>query len=283
MGTLALIAQPFASDHFTEVDAWTNGDQFTVYRPVQIYFNEMSNTTVDTVWLLTSAGWGEVATVLNVTVEDSIIDANALIRGDFAFFINSFSPGGIIVRDGSVAGGSTWSPGIEASSTGSSVGSDAILHVEPVFAGTGENRYGAVYLAGGTIAKIVGGYLLPGGGDGEAGTFYGPSWQIDLTYARLEYGPSAASAFAGPSIALTMFGGARGTAIDRTARPSQYYSGIALTPGNLDLPVASGGFGGIAVDNSGTYGLISVSSGGDNPAPAVSHRRVRDVRWQRSR
>ncbi len=267
-GTVAIIEQPLDSSG-NEVDTWANGDSFSILRPPKIYVDSASGVTLNTLWLM---GTPFVSTMYNTEVLNCRLDDSLFLYGSSLVTIGN-SHGGqssVSMRDSSVLGGSVRHLTL-AGDSGATIGDDAILDQEVQIGGAGGVTIEHVYSTSGMIWSI-GSTAFFFGDPSSTGAMYGPSYTVSVASGRAVYcgytGPvvcSAAASFLGGA-SLELGGGTNAAAVDLTHDPMQFHPGIPLTIANLDTAVASGGFGGVAVDNVGTIGFVNFNASGFFPS-----------------
>ena len=282
---MAVLTQPLVSNVPTyaqfpyEVNTFANGDTVSIYQPTKIYVSGITQGTgagsffFSHLWMMDRVSPGVTYMQLPIS------SMNAETRIDaFAFFmqISTVSPITTALCNAWVGGG-FFSEGVYcmggasntflASST-ELIGyadADAIFHGFTTFGNASAfgffwNQIGAIYLdnsapiednttaiVGDTIISIPDGYTTnyPGG-------IYGQYvLNIDDSSCKFTYNTTASISFLGtPTLLISYTGYA--SAYDRSIDPGVWHPARALTPANLDLPVIQGGFGGLAIGDTGS-------------------------------
>jgi hypothetical protein len=259
-----------------EVDGWADGDAITLYQPVAIDVAEASpvlgdcnsgdactnNLIIDQATVLDSSGQNAalgMSGTMNVSILESslrrpvqITDGAAdwypdFVNVDIASPLTVDSPAGYLY----VSGGQ-FRPGAATTSlVGTALERDVIAGVS---LGLGDSFYGSVFVDQGVTLSVTKGvdwwWVDPSTG-GEGPGLWGPG-AVDVAGAsRFEYpaGAGGAAATFLQSGGLTI--GGQNTACSVDATTGVWACGIALSPAHLDSPVASGGFGGLAVVQGG--------------------------------
>lgn len=274
-----------------EVNAFAEGDAFQILEPTQVYVSAFCPVTVGTweatggdgilammgnVWVpLTTPSelfvaqnflWNPSARITQCRVDAYLVTETAASNGVGEQIFNSFLFGGGFV-DAGIYGGVMCAviDGVGGWITfldGCVLGGDMLVHYTVALNGRGVYRGTCVLskvcgdAVTGTTFDVNDQCYITGAEYGEPATVYGAYTFSLNSDATVVYDDTATSVFLGTA-ALTLNGSTTATAIDRSVDPVQMHAGRALSPANLSAPVASGGFGDIAMSNSLRGGFAS--------------------------
>lgn len=269
-GNVVLMSQPMAPLSYfsllpgTEVDSWTNGDTFIVWQPPKVTVTAVAGTIADFVtngdllshlWLQDNSGAGLNTTVFypGASVEEVRVDT-AVLANQALFSNVYFGPHSHPdASDASGNGGTlfdagTFKNGLQTAAHDGDVGNDAII--EGGWLMLGEQAFGDVYLPGTAVTVDVHGLMISSGiadSSFNDGHLYGiPNVNV-VHGASLIYAGAFGAAVTFPGVTqLLQDGLVVASTWDNTVSPAQRYTHRALSPANLDLTVAAGGFNGIA-------------------------------------
>jgi hypothetical protein len=286
-GNVVLMSQPMAPTTTTspipgtEVDTWTNGDIFTVWRPTKATVISSSPTLGDFItnsefiyhmWIADASGSGLNTTLLSLgtVVGESIVDAATL--SNQALFTNVvFGPNALpLVADSTANGGSIFDGGLLTSTITShahdcDIGNDALVDSLAVYA---ELAYGDIFLEGTALVGNSGLLISSDAASASygAGTIYGLGTTNPTENGTLEYSGALGAATSFPGATLLQDGLAFAVQITNTTTgPLFVQPNVALTAANLD-----GVFGGLAYSADHYPRYVSSTALGTMPAPTVS-------------
>jgi hypothetical protein len=284
-GTQWFLSQPFLPETIPpswnpqEIDTWASGDRIEVYQPVSVDLVEASPTLVDCdsgnactndllvyqLAVLDPNGIGADALTLSgpslhVSLVESSVQRSIVMSGGAADWypnftnVDAWGP----IRLGIPAGYAYFFGG---DIRGTAAGTQLVggLLADDAIAGTslslGDGMFGSLYLAPGVTLTAIDGvdwwWTSSGQVDGST-VLWGPGAVDVAGGARFEYpsGSGGATATFRQGGGLTVDEQATACSVD-TQGTGAWTCGIALTPANLDATVASGGFGGSAVERDG--------------------------------
>jgi hypothetical protein len=282
-GNTWLISQPLTPESAPyawnpgEVDVWANGDAITLYQPVAVDVVEASPVLADcnsgdacnnplvifqTTVLDPSGGSTALAIsgAMNVAILDSSLRRPVAVTAGAADWYPDFidldiaspltinAPAGYLY----VSGGQFRAGAAGTQLVGVGLEKDVIAGVSLSLA---DGIYGSVFLdQGATLTALPGvdWYWTETGIGVESPALWGPG-ALDVSgVARFEYSAAMGGAAATflQTGGLTIGGQNAACSVD-TQGTGVWACGIPLTPANLDLPIASGGFGGLAAIQGG--------------------------------
>jgi hypothetical protein len=282
-GNTWLISQPLTPESVpyawnpAEVDVWANGDAITLYKPVAVDVVEASPVLADCnsgdacnnplviyqAAVVDPTGAGAALAIdgaMNVAILDSSLQRPVTIIAGAADWYPDFidvdiaSPlsidaptGYVYVSAGQFRGGAAGTQLV-----GVGLEKDVIAGVSLAL---GDGIYGSAFLDQGVTLSAIPGvdwYWTQSGTGVESPALWGPG-ALDVSgVARLEYpaGSGGATSTFLQTGGLTIGGQNAACSVD-TQGTGAWSCGIALTPANLDLSIASGGFGGLAAIQGG--------------------------------
>jgi hypothetical protein len=282
-GNTWLISQPLTPESVPyawnpgEVDVWANGDAITLYQPVAVNVVEAApvladcnsgdacnNPLVIFQTAISDPSGGSTALAISGAMNVAILDSSlrrpvAITAGaadwypdfidvDVASPLSIDAPAGYLY----VSGGQLRAGASGTQLVGVGLEKDVIAGVSLSLA---DGIYGSVFLDQGvtlTAAPGVDWYWTQAGTGVESPALWGPG-ALDVSgVARFEYpaGAGGATSTFLQTGGLTIGGQNAACSVD-TQGTGTWSCGIALTPANLDLSIASGGFGGLAAIQGG--------------------------------
>jgi hypothetical protein len=274
----AVLTNPFVSNVPTfnpspnQVDTFANGDAFSIYQPTKIYVSgflqgvEIGNVTFAHLWFIDPVSVGSTTVLMPFSFSCMetrldvllVFDTIGITGSSGSNLVNSWCNGNVSMsKDTSIIGGGTGAGYVGVNIFDfTSIDGDVIIQ-----GNTGFNscQIGSAYIDNSNlvildnVSYINGDLLL----DASIGTNYqfGLYGKYVLGFSnevsKLTYLNGTAIQWFGGTPTFLMDGVSFANTYDRSVDPAVWYPARPLTVANLDLPVIQGGFGGLAIGDSG--------------------------------